>query len=70
MVTEANTSASGVLAPAFSLTEDCDRPPATGKPCQRPAARFAAPSPSSSCRGVDRLAVRQGERARRRTLST
>ncbi len=30
IVTEANTSASGVLAPALSFTEDCDRPPATG----------------------------------------
>ena len=30
IVTEANTSASGVLAPALSFTDDCDRPPATG----------------------------------------
>ena len=30
MVTEANTSASGVFAPALSFTEDCDSPPATG----------------------------------------
>ena len=28
--TDAKTSASGVLAPALSFTEDCDRPPATG----------------------------------------
>ena len=30
IVVEANTSASGVLAPALSFTDDCDRPPATG----------------------------------------
>src|SRR5688572_29433202 len=30
IVSEQNTSASGVLAPALSFTEDCDRPPATG----------------------------------------
>ena len=29
-VADANTNASGVFAPAFSLTADCDRPPATG----------------------------------------
>ena len=29
-VIEAKTSASGVRAPALSLTADCDRPPATG----------------------------------------
>mgnify|MGYP001302728557 CR=1 FL=1 len=31
-VTEAISSASGDFAPALSLTADCDRPPATGKP--------------------------------------
>ena len=29
-VTEQNTNASGVCAPAWSLTADCDNPPATG----------------------------------------
>ena len=29
-VAEAKTSASGVCAPAFSFTADCDNPPATG----------------------------------------
>ena len=51
IVTEANTSASGVLAPALSFTEDCDRPPATGYAWKNAAARFAAPRPSSSWRG-------------------
>ena len=32
-VIEAKTSASGVRAPALSFTADCERPPATGKPC-------------------------------------
>ena len=30
IVSEANTSASGVFAPALSFTDDCDSPPATG----------------------------------------
>ena len=30
MVIDANTSASGVRAPALSFTDDCERPPATG----------------------------------------
>ena len=30
IVADANTSASGVLAPALSFTVDCESPPATG----------------------------------------
>ena len=37
----------------------------TGYPCERPAAASAAPMASSSCAGVDVLAVRPGVRARK-----
>jgi hypothetical protein len=39
---------SEVLAPALSLTSDCDIPPLTGKPRPSPAARLAAASDRNS----------------------
>jgi hypothetical protein len=51
MTADATASDKGVRAPAFSLTALCDNPPATRKPCHRPAKRLAAPKPRNSCRG-------------------
>ena len=45
---EATAPQSGLLAPALSLTADCDVPPPAGIPPKRPPTTFAAPSATSS----------------------
>jgi hypothetical protein len=61
---EQTTSESGVRAPASSLTSDCDRPPADGKPRPERDRDIGDTECHELSIGVDRIVVTQGQESR------